>query len=127
MHHLHQNLLYGYDDKKKIFMAAGYENSGKLHTYTVSYSDMMAILKQNINLVIKVITYHQGFRFYRFVPEYIQEVCTDYLEERDAEQSMQCFLPAEKKSLRNGNIQRIEDRPRHGFTYRRPPPFLSAV
>ena len=73
MHHLHQNLLYGYDDKKKIFMAAGYENSGKLHTYTVSYSDMMAILKQNINLVIKVITYHQGFRFYRFVPEYIQE------------------------------------------------------
>ena len=97
VHHLHQNLLYGYDDKKKIFMSAGYENSGKLHTYTVSYSDMMAILKQNINLVIKVITYHQGFRFYRFVPEYIQEVCTDYLEERDAEQSMQCFLPAERR------------------------------
>ena len=67
-HHLHQNLIYGFDDKQKVFMTVGYDNSGKIQRYNVSYRDINETLKQNKNHVIKIITYCQGFRFYRFMP-----------------------------------------------------------
>ena len=34
--------------------------------------------------------------FYRFMPEYIQRICKDYLEEKNTELLMQAFLPTEK-------------------------------
>ena len=68
-HHLHQNLIYGFDDKQKVFMTVGYDNSGKIQRYNVSY---------------------------RFMPEYIKRICKDYLEEKNTELLMQAFLPTEK-------------------------------
>ena len=65
-HHLHQNLLYGFDDKQKIFLAVGYDNLGKIQRYHISYEDMKETLKRYEHIVIKSITYHQGFRFYRW-------------------------------------------------------------
>ena len=95
-HHLHQNLIYGFDDKQKVFMTVGYDNSGKIQRYNVSYRDINETLKRNKSHIIKIITYCQGFRFYRFMPEYIQRICKDYLEEKNTELLMQAFLPTEK-------------------------------
>lgn len=96
-HHLHQNLLYGFDDKQKIFLAVGYDNLGKIQKYHISYEDMKETLKRYEHIVIKSITYHQGFRFYRFVPEYIKKVCKDYLEGINTELATQPFLPTEDR------------------------------
>ena len=96
IHHFHQNLIYGYDDKEGMFMTIGYDNSGKMQKYKISYKDMNKTLNRNVNAVIKSITYHQGFRFYRFMPVYIKNICKDYLEKKNTEISMQPFLPTEK-------------------------------
>lgn len=96
MHHLHQNLIYGYDDKQRIFMTIGYDNSGKIQKYNISYQDMSETLNRNTNLVVKSILYHQGFRFYHFVPAYIKKVCKEYLEKKNTELSVHSFLPTER-------------------------------
>ena len=62
VHHLHQNLIYGFDDKQKVFMTVGYDNLGKIQRYTVSYHDINETFKQNKDVMVKVISYQQGFR-----------------------------------------------------------------
>ena len=109
-HHLHQNLIYGFDDKQKVFMTVGYDNSGKIQRYNVSYRDINETLKRNKSHIIKIITYCQGFRFYRFMPEYIQRICKDYLEEKIQNCLCRHFCQQKKRFKESESIENFVPR-----------------
>lgn len=96
-HHLHQNLIYGYDDRLHTFLTLGYSNSGKIKKYTIQYIEMKRDLKRYPDIQIKIIKYRQGIHFYRFIPSYIKGIFEDYLAEINSEAKAQAFLPSEER------------------------------
>lgn len=52
-HHLHQNLIYGYDDHLHTFLTLGYSNSGKIKKHTIQYMEMKRDLKRYPDIQIR--------------------------------------------------------------------------
>ncbi len=94
-HHLHQNLIYGYDDRLHAFLTIGYSSSGKIRKYRIRYRELKSDLKRHPKVQIKIMTYRQGIHFYRFIPSYVKGVFEDYLLGIDSEIKMHAFLPSE--------------------------------
>lgn len=96
-HHLHQNLIYGYDDRLHAFLTIGYNNSGKISKYGIQYMELKSNLKRYPKVQIKIMMYRQGIHFYRFIPSYIKSIFEDYLAEINSERKVQAFLPSEER------------------------------
>lgn len=96
-HHLHQNLIYGYDDRLHAFLTIGYSNSGKIRKYRIRYTELKSSLKRYPEVRIKIMTYRQGIHFYRFIPSYVKGAFEDYLAGLNSERKMQAFLPSEER------------------------------
>lgn len=52
-HHLHQNLIYGYDNHLHTFLTLGYSNSGKIKKHTIQYMEMKRDLKRYPDIQIR--------------------------------------------------------------------------
>lgn len=80
-HHYHSNLIYGYDDKKKIFLMEGYTNHGVLVKTEISYRDLNYILKKKDKIsYVTVIEYrHDGYRYWCY-EKYIVMMLREYLQ-----------------------------------------------
>lgn len=96
-HHLHQNLIYGFDDRHHTFMTIGYDNSGKINTYEIHYSELKNSVRRYPQVQIKIITYRQGIHFYHFLSTYVKGVIKDYLLGENSEFNTQSFLPTENR------------------------------
>lgn len=98
-HHVHQNLIYGFDEKKKCLFLIGYDNNGKIGKFNISYRDWEESIQRYPDIVVKNICYHQGFRFFRFLEKHVKKMCRDYLAGANPELATHSFLPTEKRKF----------------------------
>ena len=96
-HHLHQNLVYGYDDGNKTFMLIGYNNGGKLNKYRIGYKDMKKSLKRPCLDRVKVICYEQDGHGYPFEKEYVKKMLKGYLQSENASVDTEFLLPQDHR------------------------------
>lgn len=66
VHHYHQVLMYGVDEKKRCFFLLGYNKNGKIQTMRMSFADFENSLKKRNNILYKIIQYEQDAHFYKF-------------------------------------------------------------
>ncbi len=97
-HHLHQNLVYGYDDRKKILSVAGYDKSGKLVKTAIRYRDFRQSLNCNKDILFQVITYQQDGYHFRFNGNYVKGMIREYLDGINSSEKMQHIVPRMKRS-----------------------------
>lgn len=98
IHHLHQNLIYGYNDKVKSFYLIGYTNNGKLIKTKIKYADLISGIKQNKSISFKIITYEQDSYPIEFDPDYVKEMIQQYLAGINSSKTMQHIMPASKRN-----------------------------
>lgn len=80
-HFLHQNLIYGYDDRKKQVYMLGYENAGKMKKTTISYKDLKyQLVKKKCVTEIYVIEYKPEAYALEYNPKYILKMIGQYLD-----------------------------------------------
>lgn len=84
LHHLHQNLIYGYDDAERCFEIVGYDRNGKLMKTQINYSDFKASIKRNEDTSFYVITYAQSGYHFRFHADYVKGMIEEYLNGVDS-------------------------------------------
>lgn len=75
---LHQTLIYGYSDIKKIFYIEIISSEGKLKTTTISYNDFYNAVDVNYERIV-VIKYDPPQQFYKLSIKNIKESLCDYL------------------------------------------------
>lgn len=97
-HHLHQNLIYGYDDRIKYLYIVGYTNNGKLVKTKIKYADAVKSIKQNKNILFKIITYEQDSYPMDFDPDYVKQMIQQYLDGTNSSKMLQHIIPASKRT-----------------------------
>lgn len=97
-HHLHQNLIYGYDDQKRCFMLVGYDRNGKLVKTQIGYADLRESLKRNRKGLFQVITYRQDGYHFRFHAGYVRKMIQEYLDGVNSSEMMQHMAPIVDRS-----------------------------
>ncbi len=81
IHHLHQNLIFGYDDVKKIFCLLGYTDHGNLTTTEISYQDIKyQFAKKKCVSDIYIIEYEQDAYGMQYQEEYLKKMIRQYCE-----------------------------------------------
>lgn len=84
-HHLHQNLIYGYDDEKKYFLVLGYTNNGLLAQTQISFQDMKRQFEKTKRVKdIYIIEYQQDENPVLYNPSYILNMMGQYLESENS-------------------------------------------
>lgn len=84
IHHYHQVLIYGVDEKRREFLLLGYNDRGKLQMMQMSFVDFRKSLEQRKDILYKTIQYEQDGHFYKFNIQYFREMLHQYLESIDS-------------------------------------------
>lgn len=80
VHHYHQNLIYGYDDRRKVFLLEGYTNHGRLTKTEITYRDLKYVMRKEDIKYLTVVEYKQaGYRYY-YYHDYVVMMLKEYLE-----------------------------------------------
>lgn len=96
-HHLHQNLIYGYDDKEKSLYLVGYQNTGKIAKFSIRYKDLDTSLKNYAEEKVKIITYAEDGHGYSFQSEYIKRMLVEYADGVNSSSSTEFLLPQDNR------------------------------
>lgn len=80
-HHLHQNLIYGYDNTKKVFLVLGFKNNGLLAKTEISYSAIKNQFEKRESVTdIFVVEYRQDSNPVQYNCNYIIDMVKQYLK-----------------------------------------------
>ncbi len=97
-HHFHQNLIYGYDKKRKMFLLVGYTNHGKITKAEISFRDFRYMLSRKcVVKEVTVIEYQQdGYRYW-FHEEDVFQMLYEYLEGINSSVHLAHIVPKTKR------------------------------
>lgn len=96
-HHIHQNLIYGFDDKKKVFHLLGYQNNGKLAKFTIRYSELNKSLKKYRDEKVNIIQYAEDGYPYSFKSQYLKRKIQEYLDGVCSSASVELLMQEENR------------------------------
>ncbi len=92
-HHLHQNLIFGYDDEQKVFHLLGYTDHGNMTKTEISYADIKyQFQKKKCVSEIYVIEYEQDAYGITYHEAYIIEMIRQYLKGENSSESIAHLL-----------------------------------
>ncbi len=98
VHHLHQNLIYGYDDERKVVYLLGYTDHGNLAKTEISYADIKyQFAKRQCVRDIYVIKYEQDAYGIEYHEEYIMKMIRQYLEGYNSSTSLAHLMEPRKR------------------------------
>lgn len=96
INHYHQNLIYGYSDKLKIFYILGYSNKGKVRKQEITFSDLKKSMWERQS-DLKIVTYHQDAYFYEFDRLYVMNTLQEYLAGTNSKIHTQYLFPKDDR------------------------------
>lgn len=96
-HHLHQNLIYGYDDRQKCFLLIGYQNDGKIAKFLLSYKNFEKSIRHYAEENVKTLHYAEDGHSYLFQPLYVRKMLQEYLNSLNSSISTEFILPQDDR------------------------------
>lgn len=98
MHHLHQNLIYGYDDVRKVILLLGYTDHGNMTKTEISYADIKyQFSKKQCVRDIYRIEYEQDAYGMEYQEDYIKEMIRQYLDSYNSSRDLAHLIEPRKR------------------------------
>lgn len=98
VHHLHQNLIYGYDDARKMVYLLGFTDHGRLSRTEISYADLKyQFSKRQCVKEIYVLAYEQDAYGMEYQGEYIMKMLRQYGEGYNSSNDLAYLIEPRKR------------------------------
>lgn len=98
VHHLHQNLIYGYDDTRKIICLLGYTDHGNLTKTEISYADIKyQFSKRQCVQDIYIVEYEQDAYGLEYQGDYMKGMIRQYLEGYNSSRDLTYLMEPRKR------------------------------